>query len=229
MSENSRDAVDIDEWDRSYDLAEGVTLWGNPPVPYVLASAPRLGALSGPILELPCGDGRNTIPLAQACDVVVAADSSQRALGLAARRLRSQNIINVCLVDANVFDMPFPSASFAGALCWDLLGHLRRPDAALAEMVRTCQVKGLIIGNVFSTGDSTLGEDMSPVGPDQFIYQQRLYFCYYNEERVRSLTSAIPGAHLVDVELVRWTEGPHEGYREYEHDHESWAFILEVD
>jgi ubiquinone/menaquinone biosynthesis C-methylase UbiE len=217
------------EWDESYSISESLTLWGEPAVPYVLEIAPRLGALGGHVLELPCGDGRNTIPLAGECGSVLAADSSGRALGLAAARLQGHAVSNVALLECNVFQTPFFDDQLAGILCWDLLGHLRRPQKALAELSRISRPGGLIVANVFALGDETRGDQMQSIGHEEYIYQERLYFHFYDEGEARSLASAVVGTTLVDLQLTRWTEPPHEGYREYKHEHESWVFTLEVD
>jgi ubiquinone/menaquinone biosynthesis C-methylase UbiE len=216
----------IYQWDQSYAITRAETLWGDPPVPFVVDIAADLVGGRKVVLELPSGDGRNTIPLAKQASVVLAADTSPRALDLAARRLRAKAVDNVVLLEADVFNLPFASNQIAAILCWDLLGHLPDAPAALTELARVLAPGARLLANVFSLGDSTRGIDMRSKGGEEYIYQDRLYFHYYSEEAARELAASTPHLLLEQLTLTRWTEPPHEGYREYEHEHESWALML---
>lgn len=218
----------VSEWDQSYVLRETKTLWGEPPVPYVLESAKQWFDPGRPAMEIPCGDGRNTVPLARHFQRLDAVDSSARALALARERIEAEELANVDFRTENIFDLSVPDRSFASVVCWDLLGHLKNPEEALRSLKRVCEQGAVIVANLFSLGDTTRGDAMTEIAPNQFIYDERFYFHYYSEQEATELLGAVDGVEVRALELTRWTEPPHEGYREYEHDHESWAMVIEV-
>jgi ubiquinone/menaquinone biosynthesis C-methylase UbiE len=215
-------------WNDSYVLVENENLWGSPAVPYVFRAIPVLQN-GGVILDIPCGDGRNTIELAKASSMVIGADASVNALSLAKNVLEKNGLDSRALfLEADVFRTKFLSNQFAGVFCWDLLGHLRDPMAALQELVRICRSGGKIVGSVFSMDDpARVDNSMSRLSDDteEYFYLNKFYFRFYHEAELRDLLGKLD-AKVEVVELSRWTEAPHEGYREYEHEHESWAFTL---
>jgi hypothetical protein len=71
-------------------------------------------------------------------------------------------------------------------------------------------------------GDSTRGSNMESIGKEEYIFDSRFYLRYYDLPDVEDLLKAV-GVVAESLELSRWTEPPHEGYREYPHDHESWG------
>jgi ubiquinone/menaquinone biosynthesis C-methylase UbiE len=219
---------DAQPWDNAYAGGTGGTLWGETPVPYVVESLECLRAINGPVLEIPCGDGRNTLMLAQACDELVAADVSTRALSLASDNLIGQGVSNVRFVQADVLELQFPDGSFSAAVCWGLLHHVRRPELVLAELVRICRSGAVIIANALSVGDSTRGDDMVPIGEREYMYRESLYFHYYTERDITDLVKTIRGSRVIELRMTKWVEPPHRGYREYEHEHESWGIVMVV-
>jgi ubiquinone/menaquinone biosynthesis C-methylase UbiE len=221
------DSEGIKAWDAAYKLEEASMLWGEPPVPYVIEKT-RAISREGVVLELPCGDGRNTLPLCATAKMVLAADSSPTALSLASRRLASAEVQNALLLTADIYNLPFLENQIPSVLCWDLLGHLREPDVALAELVRVTSPGGTIVANVFALGDSTRGDEMVAVGNEEYMYQDRLYFRYYDRSAAERLVDGVAGVAVREITEARWTEPAHPGYREYEHEHVSWAFVLEV-
>jgi hypothetical protein len=54
-------------------------------------------------------------------------------------------------------------------------------------------------------------------------YYNTFYFRFYDKENVIDLLSGFD-VEVEMLELTRWMEPPHEGYRE--HEHESWAFTI---
>ena len=115
--------------------------------------------------------------------------------------------------------------AFDGIFCCDVLGHLTQPRQALEELLRICRPGRSIVANVFALGDSTRGPNMTEIGHEEYIFDNRFYFRFYEQEEVERLLHEVD-ADIVWNRLVRWTEPPHEGYREYEHEHESWLFAI---
>ncbi|MEU4541501.1 class I SAM-dependent methyltransferase [Streptosporangium sp. NPDC023825] len=215
-----------ENWDTSYVLWERKNLWGDPAVPFT-ADAVELFAADKAlkVLDLPCGDGRNLPPLASAFTAVIGADSSKNALSLARSVTRSQPLHNVILSVADVYATGFVDETFDGIFCCDLLGHLADPVGALRELLRICRDGHCLVANVFATGDSTRGLNMVLVGDEEYIFDERFYFRFYDRERVVRMLDEV-AAEVVWLKEVAWMEPPHEGYREYEHEHRSWLFAL---
>lgn len=66
---------------------------------------------------------------------------------------------------------------------------------------------------------------MLQVGPDDYVYDNRFFFRFYRKSDLEILLSTFP-ATLESLELAVWIDPPHEGYREYPHEHQSWVFAL---
>lgn len=215
-----------DNWDASYVLSLRKNLWGDPPVPFT-ADAIELFAAdkATKILDLPCGDGRNLSPLAGAFAAVIGADVSKNALDMARRLLRIQSLDNVSLGVADAYRTGFVDETFDGIFCCDLLGHLADPVRALRELLRVCRGGHCLVANVFAMNDSTRGPNMTLVGDEEYIFDDRFYFRFYDRERVLRMLDEV-AAEVVWLKEVAWMEPPHEGYREYEHEHRSWLFAL---
>lgn len=228
MGTNSNDSDELAKaiWNESYDLSASPNLWGADPIPFIskaieIFKANRISC----IIDIPCGDGRNTIPLTRDIPFVIAADASPNALQIAAKSLAYYHFDNFVLLESDVFETKFLDSQFDGVFCWDLLGHLKDPRLAIDELLRICKPGRPIIGSVFSLGDSTRGKDMIAIGDEEYLYANKFYFKFYGEEQVGVLLQSVK-AEIVSLELVTWDEPPHEGYREYPHEHQSWAFTI---
>lgn len=214
-------------WDKSYAITKNETLWGNASVPYMKKAIKYFKNKQGTFyLDLPCGDGRNIIPLSQNLPVVVGGDTSKNALHLTEKRISNYNISNCLLVHSDIFRTNFLDNQFDGIFCWDILGHLVKVNEAIKELLRIIKPQGRLIGSLFSIGDSTRGENMKKVGYEEYVFDKKYYFKYYNRSDVLSLLENL-AAKQINLETTTWKEPPHEGYREYPHEHESWVFVIE--
>ncbi|MCD9186461.1 MAG: class I SAM-dependent methyltransferase [Pyrinomonadaceae bacterium] len=214
------------KWDQSYNLKEANNLWGDEPVPFIAEAIALFKSEGGSkFIDIPCGDGRNLLNLAKSLPFVIGSDTSMLGLQIAKNRLLSYQTDNCLLMEGDVFNNKFLEAQFDGVLCWDLLGHLNNVNLAITELLRICKPGGQLIGSLFSIGDSTRGKEMDPIGNEEYIYSDKFYFKFYDEEGVINLLKNY-NAELVSLKLVSWKESPHEGYREYPHEHESWVFVL---
>lgn len=213
-------------WNDSYHFDGGGDLWSNAPVPFTYRVASLAQDAQAKLtLDLPCGDGRNIGPLAASSEAVVAADSSENAIELAFLRTRRQGVTNCVAIVADVFHSGFAGEQFDVVYCWDLLGHLRSPVPALNELLRVTRAGGFLCASVFATGDSTRGRDMEIAGPDEYIYRRQFYYRFYDHRAVGELARSVSGT-VVSIELATWSEPPHPGFRDYEHEHQSWAIII---
>jgi SAM-dependent methyltransferase len=177
-----------DEYAPFYDWENARTL-GRADVPFWQRVARKAG---GSALELGCGTGRISLPLARAGVSLVGVDRSAAMLGRAAARARTMRARrrrgasgNLTLVRADIRALPFREGQFALVLApYGVLQSLLRDRdlvAALASVSRVLKEGGLF------------GLDLVPDVPNWREYRNRIQL------RGR----AAGGAHLTLVESVR--------------------------
>jgi ubiquinone/menaquinone biosynthesis C-methylase UbiE len=93
-----------------------------------------------PILDAGCGTGLNLRHLPPGSTGV---DINPRNIAILRSRLPDHTI-----VEGDVEALPFADASFGTVLCTEVLEHLPRPDAALAEIQRVLRPGGVLVGSV---------------------------------------------------------------------------------
>ena len=173
-----------DEYAPFYDWENAQTL-GRRDVPFWRRVA---GAAKGPVLELGCGTGRVTRPLARAGIEVVGVDRSAPMLARAARatsRSPTRQLTNsLRLVRGDIRALPFAARSFSMALApYGILQSLTRPGdltATLASVARVVEAGG------------TFGIDLVPDVPKWREYANKV-----------QLRGRAGGAELTLVESVR--------------------------
>ena len=161
-----------DEYAPFYDWENARTL-GRRDVPFWRRVASRA---NGPVLELGCGTGRVTVPLAKAGVNVIGIDRSAAMLERAQGR-------SIPLVLGDIRTLPFANAAFAMAIApYGILQSLIRPNdlkATLASVARVVARGGLF------------GIDLVPDVPNWREYRDRV-----------QLRGRNGGAHLTLVESV---------------------------
>jgi SAM-dependent methyltransferase len=98
------------------------------------------------VLEVGCGVGAQTVTLARNSPdaQLVAVDISAESLGAARRKAAAAGFTNVAFVQADVYDLPFPAASFDHVFVCFLLEHLADPARALLAMKTLLKPNGTI-------------------------------------------------------------------------------------
>ncbi len=211
-------------WDASYPSGDNQRLWPEDVVP-VVDFARRYFLPNAAILDLPCGDGKNVQALSE-LGPVVAADSSERALDICETRRRARGLTNVVTMKADAFQTPFCEGAFDNVFCCDLLGHLPNAVDALRELRRITSPGGIAVATVFTERDSVLQDERMRKNEDgSYWFRDKWFFRFYSETAARELATR-SGFKVVDMEELSWWEPPHPGYREYEHQHSSWALAL---
>lgn len=182
-----------DDYAPFYDWENAQTL-GRRDVPFWRNLALQAG---GRVLELGCGTGRVSLPLARAGVALVGVDRSAAMLAFARRRVRrSQLQRRLRLVQADIRHLPFPSASPLGMHLRDGVAMVMAPygilqsllderDLArtLAEVHRVLQPNG------------TFGLELVADLPSWEEYRQRVSLKGWRGRR--------GGAHVTLVETVR--------------------------
>jgi ubiquinone/menaquinone biosynthesis C-methylase UbiE len=177
-----------------YDWENAQTL-GRRDVPFWHRVALRV---SGPVLELGCGTGRVTIPLARAGVEIVGVDRSAPMLAQARKRIarrkgpgrRRERIadpegpVHVRLVRADIRALPFGDASFPGVIA---------PYGILQSLTRRRDLTATLdsVARVIAPG-GTFGIDLVPDVPKWREYSNRV-----------QLRGRAGGAQLTLVESVR--------------------------
>jgi ubiquinone/menaquinone biosynthesis C-methylase UbiE len=88
--------------------------------------------LTGPVLDVGCGDGALSRDLRQ-----VTGASPVLGLDLSVRRAeRADRMEGVRFLSGSIYELPFAADTFPLVLCTDLLEHLDEPDRAMTELVR---------------------------------------------------------------------------------------------
>jgi ubiquinone/menaquinone biosynthesis C-methylase UbiE len=134
-----------DDYAPFYDWENARTL-GRRDVPFWLRMS---GAVQGPVLELGCGTGRVTMPLAHEGVHVVGVDRSGEMLARARRRVvRQRRGVEPDLVRGDIRYLPFPKASFQLVMApYGVLQSLlseRDLKATLAEVARVVEPDGML-------------------------------------------------------------------------------------
>jgi SAM-dependent methyltransferase len=228
---SSRDAAAIPLWDSAYDpsvLQGQGNLWGDPPVPYAATAAKLFAEHSAAVvLDLPCGDGRNLPPLAEGAPILLAGDTSPKAMAIAERVTVKAGVRDkVVFVEVNAFDTGLLDASVDGIFCWDLLGHLTDPARALRELHRILRPGGHLVANMWTMNDcQTSDPNIKEIGPKEYVDHFDFYCRFYDRDDLDALLSEVD-MPATAVEVQSWWEPPHAGYRDYVHQHESLIFTV---
>ncbi len=98
------------------------------------------------VLDIGCGPGSITVGLARyvASAETIGIDQAQEALGAARARAEELKVANVRFEQADVYDVPFPDASFDVVYGHQILQHLADPVAALTEARRVLRPGGYV-------------------------------------------------------------------------------------
>lgn len=133
-----------DDYADFYDWENARTL-GQRDVPFWLRMT---AAVDGPVLELGCGTGRVTMPLAHAGVRIVGVDRSAEMLARARRRVRRQRRgVAPTLVRADIRALPLPDASIPMVMApYGILQSLvndRDLKATLKDVARVVETDGI--------------------------------------------------------------------------------------
>jgi ubiquinone/menaquinone biosynthesis C-methylase UbiE len=104
--------------------------------------------LSHDVLEVGCGTGNYTVPVARRCARMVAVDASPEMLSYARARLDKEGLTRVETRLERLPDRPGPSRSFDGALAIGILNYVHDLEGALRSLTSVLKPGGWTIFNV---------------------------------------------------------------------------------
>ncbi|HTX01109.1 MAG TPA: methyltransferase domain-containing protein [Acidimicrobiales bacterium] len=98
------------------------------------------------LLDVGCGPGTISADLAARISPgsVVAVDNAHEIVEVARSEAARRGLCNLEIEVADVYDLPYPEASFDVVHTHQVLQHLSDPVAALREMARVCRPGGLV-------------------------------------------------------------------------------------
>jgi len=96
------------------------------------------------ILDLGCGNGSHLLRAAEACHSIIGVDTDRAQLAIATRTIRERGraLRAVVLRQDLTHGLPWPSGSFDGILCLDVLEHVAPRVAVLRECHRVLTPDG---------------------------------------------------------------------------------------
>jgi SAM-dependent methyltransferase len=134
----------------------------------------------GPAMDLACGPGVFTRPLARRSNgIVIGLDLSRPMLRQAARRIAEEGISNIQLIRASAFALPFADGVFSHVNCCGALHLFDRPEKALAEIARVTRPAG-----GFSVQTTIRPERSAGLA---YILERFIRFGFFDEHELRRL------------------------------------------
>ena len=119
-------------------------------------------------------------------------------------------------------------------ICADTFGQLYPSEVgrALQEWRRALRPSGTLFLNAYTPNDDTAIDCKDSValhepdsekdsGFDDAWWYRNTYYKYYDVNELKKLLNDA-GLGIINLEKKRWTDPPHPGYREHEHEHENW-------
>ena len=211
-------------WLRAYEsLKSEEPLWDERPVPFLDRHLVDLGITNGArVLEVGCGEGRNSAPLLASECMLIGFDLSKIALKRAQVRAEGVNRKYSSLISGDIEALPDPflEETFDAIVCLDVFGQLFHAASVAEAFQRLLSPGGRLLLNVYTSKDATYGEG-EKLDEMNFLYKDTL-FRYYTED---SLSSLFLDFSTVSIEHEEWTDPPHPGYRELEHTHDSLILL----
>lgn len=140
----------------------------------------------GRILDAGCGSGKYSIPLKMRGFDVVSLDISFRALEMLRKSSKTREL-EIDIMAANVFQLPFMDDSFDLVWCYGVLQHLlsKERNTAVREFERILKKEGVLFIEVFGKDDMRYGG--TEVEPDTFSRNSGIIYHYFDRKEIEEL------------------------------------------
>ncbi len=142
--------------------------------------------VTGRLLDAGCGSGKYALPLRMRGFDVVAIDVSLDALKTAEKRSAGRKL-DIGILAANVYQMPFSDGSFDVVWCYGVLQHLlsKERELAVLEFWRVLRKGGLLFLEMFGEEDMRYGG--TEVEPNTFSRKNGIVYHYFNKRELEEL------------------------------------------
>lgn len=141
---------------------------------------------TGRLLDAGCGSGKFAIPLGMRGFQVVGVDVSLNALKMAGKSIASRKL-DIELLAANVYQMPFSDSSFDIIWCYGVLQHLlfKEREAAISEFFRLLRIGGVAFIEVLGEEDMRYGGN--EVETNTFSRKNGIVYHYFSKSELEKL------------------------------------------
>ena len=212
------------EWDRLYKSTDSL-IWGSQPLPFVTSFIDKnLHSFNEntKILDAATGEGRNLSVLENLCAQLFACDSSYCALKKINKN--TNKMPNLALCDLR--KTPYKDYSFNYIFLTDTIETLLDLNSVFSELYRILSIDGMILCNIPGMEDGISSIDMTPLGEKQFLYKDKFFYHFYDEEKSLKLFHK-HSLNTIYNEINTWEEAPHPNFRDKIHTHTSRIFVLQ--
>ncbi len=147
------------------------------------------------VLDLGCGMGRHMVYLAKKGLYVVGLDTSETALRLARVWMKMERLKKYRLVNASLFDIPFPDRHFDAVISTATIDNFAVKDVekAVDESRRVLKKGGFFYGNFLSTKHENFlrwkALGWNKVSKYTFFHKELLLQSFFTEDMIKKLFS----------------------------------------
>jgi ubiquinone/menaquinone biosynthesis C-methylase UbiE len=211
---------DYSGWENYYSANKADSIWKDEIEPFLFENKKLLASVAGglKVLDIACGDGRNTAFFRHEKNNICCVDIAETAL----KKLGDKfpETIRICcdFTETNLINNQFDIV-----VCFDGLPQMEDPAFALSKMVELAKQGGLIVFNFFTPNDCAYGEG-EKIDKYTFNFKNTLFKFFTFEQAVAIIPNSV---EIVKSELKLWNDPPHGEFRPYSHQHEASFFILQ--
>lgn len=140
----------------------------------------------GRLLDAGCGSGKYSVPLRMRGFDVVGIDVSFNALHMLKDSSKAHEI-DIDILAANVFQLPFKTDSFDLIWCYGVLQHIlsKERECAIREFRRILRKEGILFIEVFGKDDMRYGG--LEIEPDTFSRKNGIVYHYFDKTEMEQL------------------------------------------
>lgn len=206
-------------WEDYYRSNKSQSIWKEEIEPFLIENSKTiLSSKSGlKVLDIACGDGRNTAFFCHKNNIVCCVDISETALEKLGNKYTET--IRICDDFNKIY---LANEQFDIVMCFDGLAQMDNPQSVLCKMIEMTKKNGLIIFNFFTPNDCAYGEGKQ-INENTFNYKDTLFKFYSFDQMKRMIPSNVK---IIKEEVRLWNDPPHGEFRPYPHQHEASYFIL---
>ncbi|MDA9022273.1 class I SAM-dependent methyltransferase [Alphaproteobacteria bacterium] len=218
------DKYSHDGWEAYYRENFGEPAWGGSPDSY-LAEHRGLLEMNGSdtVLDVACGDGRNSSLMIGKAQTIVGIDLSLSGLRTFRDRFMESGWLLPVLIHGDFLSAPLISSQFDLVVCINSVPHFEVPRHCLEKITSLLKLGGRALFNAFTPNDVAFGLGQQ-VSASTFQYRDTLFKFHTHDEMKDLLPDNLS---IIKTEVVSWEEPDHGDYRKGSHIHEASYFIVE--